>query len=157
MMRALIGAMAGLFLTGTAAADPMLSDFEYPWPVKRHALVSQSQALEMAYLDVTPDEANGETVVLLHGKNFCAATWETVMQALLHEGYRVVAPDQAAQRLPRRRRQLLPAHLLHTPTVAATTHSPSSPSTPSRRRHPQPTRAAPSTDPAHRPASTRVS
>ena len=94
MMRALIGAMAGLFLTGTAAADPMLSDFEYPWPVKRHALVSQSQALEMAYLDVTPDEANGETVVLLHGKNFCAATWETVMQALLHEGYRVVAPDQ---------------------------------------------------------------
>ena len=41
-----------------------------------------------------PGEANGRTVVLLHGKNFCAATWEETMRALLEEGYRVIAPDQ---------------------------------------------------------------
>ena len=38
----------------------MLSDFDYPWPVERHALVSQGHALEMAYLDVTPEQAKGD-------------------------------------------------------------------------------------------------
>ena len=31
---------------------------------------------------------------MLHGKNFCAATWETTIKALVDAGYRVVAPDQ---------------------------------------------------------------
>ena len=49
----------------------------------------------MAYLDVEPQgPGNGRVVVLLHGKNFCAATWEQTMQALLRAGYRVIAPDQ---------------------------------------------------------------
>ncbi len=48
----------------------------------------------MAYLDVKPDKPNGRTVVLLHGKNFCAATWEGQIRALTGAGYRVVAPDQ---------------------------------------------------------------
>jgi pimeloyl-ACP methyl ester carboxylesterase len=33
-------------------------------------------------------------VVLLHGKNFCAATWESAIAALTGAGFRVVAPDQ---------------------------------------------------------------
>ncbi|MEW9310633.1 alpha/beta fold hydrolase [Labrys neptuniae] len=42
-----------------------------------------------------PSEApNGRTAVLLHGKNFCAATWEDTIKALTSAGYRVVAPDQ---------------------------------------------------------------
>jgi len=32
--------------------------------------------------------------VLLHGKNFCAATWESQIRALSAAGYRVIAPDQ---------------------------------------------------------------
>ena len=32
--------------------------------------------------------------VLLHGKNFCAATWESTIRALSAAGWRVVAPDQ---------------------------------------------------------------
>ncbi|HWY66941.1 MAG TPA: alpha/beta hydrolase, partial [Rhizomicrobium sp.] len=36
----------------------------------------------------------GHSVVLLHGKNFCAATWEGTIQALTGAGYRVIAPDQ---------------------------------------------------------------
>jgi pimeloyl-ACP methyl ester carboxylesterase len=48
----------------------------------------------MAYLDVAPDRPNGRTAVLLHGKNFCAATWESTIRALTGAGYRVIAPDQ---------------------------------------------------------------
>jgi pimeloyl-ACP methyl ester carboxylesterase len=33
-------------------------------------------------------------VVLLHGKNFCGATWEGTIKALSEAGYRVVTPDQ---------------------------------------------------------------
>jgi len=33
-------------------------------------------------------------VVLLHGKNFCAATWVGSIKALSGAGYRVIAPDQ---------------------------------------------------------------
>lgn len=74
---------------------PRLEGFEYPWPLHRFELTSQQQSLEMMYMDVAPQgEANGETVVLMHGKNFCAATWESTIKALTQKGYRVVAPDQ---------------------------------------------------------------
>jgi pimeloyl-ACP methyl ester carboxylesterase len=33
-------------------------------------------------------------VVLLHGKNYCAATWQQTIAPLVAAGYRVVAPDQ---------------------------------------------------------------
>jgi pimeloyl-ACP methyl ester carboxylesterase len=45
-------------------------------------------------MDISADKPNGETVVLLHGKNFCAATWESTITALHEAGYRVIAPDQ---------------------------------------------------------------
>ena len=78
-----------------ALADPMLADFEYPFEVKRFEFTSQKLPLSMAYLDVAPQgEANGDTVVLLHGKNFCAATWEETLKTLSRAGYRVIAPDQ---------------------------------------------------------------
>ena len=48
----------------------------------------------MAYMDVRPADPNGHVVVLLHGKNFCAATWEGSVKALSAAGYRVIAPDQ---------------------------------------------------------------
>jgi pimeloyl-ACP methyl ester carboxylesterase len=50
--------------------------------------------LHMAYMDVRPATANGRSVVLLHGKNFCAATWQKTIVALSAAGYRVIAPDQ---------------------------------------------------------------
>ena len=71
-----------------------LEGFDYPHPVKRFTLQSQGQALSMAYMDVPSDTPNGSTVVLLHGKNFCGATWQQTIDALTHAGYRVVAPDQ---------------------------------------------------------------
>jgi pimeloyl-ACP methyl ester carboxylesterase len=77
-----------------AAADAMLDDFHYPYPVERYAFESQGQPVSMAYMDIKPASPNGRTIVLLHGKNFCAATWEGVIPALRDAGYRVVAPDQ---------------------------------------------------------------
>ena len=77
-----------------AQAEPLpiygarLEGFEYPHPVKTFALDSQAQPLEMAYLDVAPATPNGRTVVLLHGKNFCAATWKAAIAALVDAGYR---------------------------------------------------------------------
>jgi pimeloyl-ACP methyl ester carboxylesterase len=81
--------------TSTAAYGPRLEGFDYAYPVKIHSLTSQRQPLEMAYLDVAPTgQANGRTVMLLHGKNFCAGTWEATIKALTQAGYRVIAPDQ---------------------------------------------------------------
>ncbi|WP_438768033.1 alpha/beta fold hydrolase [Kushneria sp. TE3] len=74
---------------------PRLEGFDYPWTLHRFELDSQQQSLEMMYMDVAPQgEANGETVVLMHGKNFCGATWEGTIRALTQQGYRVIAPDQ---------------------------------------------------------------
>ena len=77
-----------------AAYGVELEGFEYPYPVKHRAFTSQGEALRMAYLDIAPARPNGRTVVLLHGKNFCAATWESAIKALSGAGYRVIAPDQ---------------------------------------------------------------
>jgi len=71
-----------------------LEGFEYPYPVKNFTMRSQRQPLEMAYMDVAPKGTPRGTVVLLHGKNFCAATWQETIAPLLAAGYRVVAPDQ---------------------------------------------------------------
>jgi len=71
-----------------------LEGFSYPFPVLRHQFASQGQQLAMAYMDMRPDTPNGRTAVLLHGKNFCAATWERTITELRQAGYRVIAPDQ---------------------------------------------------------------
>ena len=76
------------------AYGPRLEGFAYPEPVHSFAFDSQRQPLEMAYLDIAPTTPNGRTAVLLHGKNFCAATWEGTIRLLAGAGYRVIAPDQ---------------------------------------------------------------
>ncbi len=74
---------------------PELQGFDYPYPLRHHAFTSQGVRLQMAYMDVAPTApANGRTAVLLHGKNFCGATWESQVAALAGAGFRVVVPDQ---------------------------------------------------------------
>ena len=72
-----------------------LQEFAYPFPVSRFDFASQGQTLSMAYMDVRPAQPNGRTIVLLHGKNFCGATWEGTIRPLQAAGYRVIVPDQA--------------------------------------------------------------
>ncbi|GCE79048.1 hypothetical protein MSKU3_0523 [Komagataeibacter oboediens] len=71
-----------------------LQGFAYPWPVSEFSFQSQRQTLHMAYMDIRPEQPNGQVAVLVHGKNFCAATWENTIRVLTNRGYRVIAPDQ---------------------------------------------------------------
>jgi pimeloyl-ACP methyl ester carboxylesterase len=80
--------------TAGPAYGAQLEGYEYPYPVQRFSFASQGMAMQMAYLDVPAPRPNGRTVVLLHGKNFCAGTWSPTIAALSGAGYRVVAPDQ---------------------------------------------------------------
>ena len=95
-MRALFFTLAALAGPVSAAVyGPELEGFAYPHPVRHYSFSSQGLNLRMAYMDVAPTgAANGKTAVLLHGKNFCGATWEQSIAALSAAGYRVVAPDQ---------------------------------------------------------------
>ena len=100
MLRATTLALACL-IGSPALADQaptygkQLEGFSYPHPLKHFAFSSQGQTLQMGYMDVPASgKANGRSVVLMHGKNFCAATWETTITALAQAGYRVIAPDQ---------------------------------------------------------------
>ena len=77
-----------------SAYGPELEGFEYPFTPERFSFPSQGQTVSMTFMDVAPNKPNGRTVVLLHGKNFCAATWEATIKTLVEAGYRVIAPDQ---------------------------------------------------------------
>lgn len=92
-------ALAGVPFPALSQAKPdfgaNLERFDYPYPVRWFETRAQGEAVRMAYLDVAPTAAaNGTTVVLLHGKNFCAATWGETIGDLAARGYRVIAPDQ---------------------------------------------------------------
>jgi pimeloyl-ACP methyl ester carboxylesterase len=92
--------LAALSVASAATPDvgpkygPELQGLEYPWPVRHFRFSSQGEALDMAYMDVRPKTPNGRTAVLLHGKNFCAMTWQGSIEVLSAAGYRVIAPDQ---------------------------------------------------------------
>jgi pimeloyl-ACP methyl ester carboxylesterase len=97
----MFGFLASLAATLGAAAwaatpsyGPELQGFEYPYPTAQFNFTSQRQPMHMAYMDVRPERANGRTIALLHGKNFCAATWRGTIVALAAAGYRVIAMDQ---------------------------------------------------------------
>ena len=97
-----IALLAGIGLPQPGAAaepegpayGPELEGFDYPHPVQRYVFSSQGQELQMALMDIAPEHPNGHTIVLLHGKNFCSATWEQTIIVLSGKGYRVIAPDQ---------------------------------------------------------------
>jgi len=98
-MRAIFTLML-LLAAAAARADeprygPELQGFDYPYPLRHFAFASQGESLQMAYMDVAPAaHANGRTAVLMHGKNFCGATWEHQIATLSNAGWRVIVPDQ---------------------------------------------------------------
>ena len=97
--------LTALLLCGTAiqAAEPTpptginLEGVAYPREVSWFAFEDQRQPLRMAYMDAGPaDDAEdlGQTVLLLHGKNFNGAYFGQTIDQLTEAGYRVIAPDQ---------------------------------------------------------------
>jgi pimeloyl-ACP methyl ester carboxylesterase len=77
------------------AFSPTLEDVPYPYPVRFLPLTMYQQVVRMAYMDVPPaGQANGRTVVLLHGMNFYGEAWTGTIEVLRKEGFRIVVPDQ---------------------------------------------------------------
>lgn len=71
-----------------------LENVKYPFPVSYIHLNIQGEKLQMAYMDVKPSNGNGQSILLLHGKNFNGAYWRETARRLQQEGYRVIIPDQ---------------------------------------------------------------
>ena len=73
-----------------------MEGYRYPCPTKFYAFEHQNEDVKMAYMDCMPEEQdwNGETVVMMHGKNFYAGYWERTSAPLVDMGYRVIATDQ---------------------------------------------------------------
>ncbi len=87
-----LGAASGP--TPTPDFGPQLERFDYPWPVQTMSVNVVGASAQMAFMDIVADRPNGRSVVLLHGKTFCGATWESQARALAAAGYRVLIPDQ---------------------------------------------------------------
>lgn len=85
---------SGLSQEKLVPLDKELTTVTYLFEVQFYSFQSQGQDLKMAYLDVSPTNKNGKTVLLLHGKNFNAAYWEQTIKELNKKGFRVIAPDQ---------------------------------------------------------------
>ena len=96
------GASLAAQSSSSASTDPAsvplgiaLESYPYPAPVHFLEFDMQGQVVRMAYMDISPSgAANGQTVVLLHGKNFGGYYWESTIHILADAGYRVVVPDQ---------------------------------------------------------------
>lgn len=87
--------LVALFTAAVTATDSENGlDFPYPFPVQNYQFTSQRKKLTMAYMDISPIGSSKGAIVLLHGKNFCGATWNATIDVLLADGYRVVVPDQ---------------------------------------------------------------
>ncbi|MBR0778402.1 alpha/beta hydrolase [Bradyrhizobium diazoefficiens] len=101
-LAAFAAALLAAPLVSTHAADApqrepygiALEGFAYPYPVHLLPVVNDGEQLNMAYMDVAPAQANGRTVVLLHGRNFPSSYWAPVIRMLNEAGFRVVVPDQ---------------------------------------------------------------
>ncbi|WP_315762926.1 alpha/beta hydrolase [Sphingomonas sp. Y38-1Y] len=92
--------LAALALLQAGAAAPVpdlganLERFDYPFTVERLRVPVGGEMAQMAFMDVRPATSNGRAIVLLHGKNFCGATWEAAARMLTARGWRVLIPDQ---------------------------------------------------------------
>jgi pimeloyl-ACP methyl ester carboxylesterase len=72
-----------------------LEEMAYPHPVQYLDVEMEGHQLRMAYMDVAPaGQANGRTVVLLHGKSFSGSYWEGTIKTLRGAGFRIIVPDQ---------------------------------------------------------------
>jgi len=84
----------------TAAPDlePLgigLESLAYPYPVQYLLMRMEGEDVKMAFMDVEPTApANGQTVILMHGRNFFGAYWKDTINLLSAHGFRVVVPDQ---------------------------------------------------------------
>jgi pimeloyl-ACP methyl ester carboxylesterase len=80
-----------------ANAEPLgtaMENWAYPYPVQMLQFEMEGRPVRMAYMDVKPQNPNGQTLLLMHGKNFGSDYWANTLKAMSTYGYRVIAPDQ---------------------------------------------------------------
>lgn len=80
-----------------AGAEPLgtaMENWAYPYPVQMLQFEMEGRPVRMAYMDVKPQNPNGQTLLLMHGKNFGSDYWANTLKAMSTYGYRVIAPDQ---------------------------------------------------------------
>lgn len=96
-----------------------LEEIPYPYPVHFLHRNLYGQDVRIAYMDAEPTaDANGQTVVLLHGSSYYSWYWEHTMEALTAAGYRVVAVDRLGW--GRSSKPIIPYDIaLHTSNVSA--------------------------------------
>jgi len=75
--------------------DMRLKTYKYPYKTKLFKFLSQAKKLEMAYMKLDPlkEKNNGKTILLIHGKNFSGAYFETLAEYFKDKGYTVLIPD----------------------------------------------------------------
>lgn len=83
-----------LFLVLPFCIAALSQSITYPYSVGSLQLTIEQQPTRMAFMDVGASKPNGETVLLLHGKNFNGYYWKEVISSLTTNGYRVIVPDQ---------------------------------------------------------------
>ncbi len=89
------GISASAQQTGIKALGVNLENYDYPFYVNYITIASQNESYQMAYMDVRPAKPNGQSILLLHGKNFNGAYWRETANVLAGEqGFRVIIPDQ---------------------------------------------------------------
>jgi len=82
--------------------DINLANFAYPFKVNYLKLHIQNQHLQMAYMDIKPDNYTNKNIVLLHGKNFNGAYWETTINEIVKNGLpcNSARPGKGLENLP---------------------------------------------------------
>ncbi len=72
-----------------------LEDVPYPHPVHFLNRTLYGQDVRIAYMDIPPaSNANGQTVVMLHGGSYYGWYWQDSIEALTDVGFRVITVDR---------------------------------------------------------------
>ena len=72
-----------------------MEEVQYPYPVNYMNFRVYGEDVRLAYMDVAPSGTpNGRTVILHHGGLYYGWYWESQIEALRQEGYRVIAKDR---------------------------------------------------------------
>src|SRR6188768_148769 len=66
----------------------------YAHKLKIYSFYSQQQKISMSYMYEKSNTGKGQTILLLHGKNFSGIYWNSTTKFLLERGYDVLVPDQ---------------------------------------------------------------
>ncbi|GAC1450195.1 MAG: alpha/beta hydrolase [Chitinophagaceae bacterium] len=73
--------------------NTLFAQVKYPYPLQKFAIHIEGKYSYMAYMDIKPENSNGKTILLFHGKNFSGYYWKGLLPLLKQKGYRVIVPD----------------------------------------------------------------